>query len=217
MIEFKTYHPDEVFKDILDGGYSNKKKEYCGHQVKVSSIRLATFKKNRTCVACGIVGNRIILEHDKLFGDNSTPHFNLYANWSFTFGKEYAVNMTADHIVPVSKGGSNGVTNMQTMCSICNTIKSNYTLTPVQVGILRGLYNYAEYLYRFELLPSSVPRGYCHKAKLMLNSNPYKVVNGALEIIEKYNLECDKHIQDVTRDAINRLRKLKEFKELSLT
>ena len=47
-------------------------------------------------------------------------HLNLYG---INNGEE--VMMTKDHIVPKSKGGSNGLKNMQTMCTVCNEIKGN--------------------------------------------------------------------------------------------
>jgi 5-methylcytosine-specific restriction endonuclease McrA len=37
--------------------------------------------------------------------------------------------MTKDHILPVSRGGSNAVTNLQTMCSTCNAAKGNRMIT----------------------------------------------------------------------------------------
>ena len=44
----------------------------------------------------------------------------------------YAVNengievlMTKDHIIPVSKGGKNILSNYQTMCELCNLEKGN--------------------------------------------------------------------------------------------
>ena len=36
------------------------------------------------------------------------------------------IQMTTDHIVPKSLGGTNQRTNLQTMCEICNHSKQNY-------------------------------------------------------------------------------------------
>ena len=49
------------------------------------------------------------------------PHLNLYA---YTDKGEW-VMMTQDHIFPKSKGGSNELSNLQTMCSVCNQAKGD--------------------------------------------------------------------------------------------
>jgi len=143
MIEIATYDPDEIFEHIKNGGSSSAKIELCGYIVSAASVKLATLKRNRVCVSCGSVGNRFILEKAK---EHPGPHLNLYANWTYKYGKEWAIIMTKDHIVPKSLGGNNGTGNMQTMCRLCNTIKGNSTLAPVQVGMVRGVYDYATYL-----------------------------------------------------------------------
>lgn len=37
----------------------------------------------------------------------------------------HEVLMTRDHIIPRSRGGSEGLENMQTMCTKCNSKKGN--------------------------------------------------------------------------------------------
>lgn len=70
----------------------------------------------------------------------NVPHFNLYALKSC--GKR--VLMTKDHILPQSKGGNNDNDNLQTMCSECNNLKDNTTLSPEQIRDLKSLYDALE-------------------------------------------------------------------------
>lgn len=81
--------------------------------VRTGCLRLQLFKKNSTCVKCGRQGTHFVLEQD---WNHNRPHLNLYAG---------DVLMTKDHIVPKSKGGSNGLKNLQTMCAPCNQAKGN--------------------------------------------------------------------------------------------
>jgi len=78
--------------------------------------RFLTFKVDGIkCHHCGLEGSFFSL--DKFQMDKS-PHLNLYA---IKDGKE--VLMTSDHIIPKSKGGSNGISNRQCLCHKCNEKK----------------------------------------------------------------------------------------------
>ena len=84
-----------------------------GYKVYRQSLRYATFyQKGCTCATCGKVGTHFELDP----GDNSNRrHFNLYA--------EDGTLMTKDHIVPKKHGGKDIISNMQTMCMYCNSVK----------------------------------------------------------------------------------------------
>ena len=87
-----------------------------GFLVHPASLRYMTFyQKGVKCVCCGKEGT-----HFRLCGDETTNrrHFNLFA--------DDGTLMTKDHIVPASKGGPDHMSNMQTMCVVCNKAKGNY-------------------------------------------------------------------------------------------
>lgn len=100
----------------------------CGYHVKMGSIRYQLFKqKGTTCVGCGLSASFAALEIQRLEFEkypldlNHNYHFNLYSVDS----KGREVLLTADHIIPSSRGGANKVENLQVMCSNCNTHKSD--------------------------------------------------------------------------------------------
>lgn len=101
------------------------------HLVKTSSVRLECFKRNQVCVTCGLSGNWWRLERSrKEDSRNQTPHFNLYhRRFQHNECLKHPLNsielMTRDHIIPRSKGGGEGIGNMQTMCYPCNQDKAD--------------------------------------------------------------------------------------------
>lgn len=127
----KGIDPDEVLKEV---GVQNRiKYNHDGREysIKLKSLRLKTFKNNKKCVCCGIEGNEIRLEKAD---DQETPHFNLYHKGED--GK--LLLMTKDHIIPKSKGGKEHISNFQTMCEVCNSLKSHKELTVEKLKLERG-------------------------------------------------------------------------------
>jgi hypothetical protein len=113
----KFYNLEEIFNLLVHTVSKSKKKKtiIVGELVKVSSLRLTTFKeKGIKCCSCDRVGT-----HFRLQRQFKEPFFHL-ALWS-----DDDVEMTKDHIVPKSKGGYDHLDNMQTMCAKCNSKKRN--------------------------------------------------------------------------------------------
>jgi len=97
-------------------------------EAKTSSYRLELFRQNPRCVSCHRIGTLWMLEaHHR----GEPPHLNLYhvedgevKEWK-NLSRDGLVMMTKDHIIPKSRGGLTTISNLQTMCSICNGKKGN--------------------------------------------------------------------------------------------
>ncbi len=91
-----------------------------GEQVNLTSLRLRTFlARGVVCASCGLVGTHFRKERGSPVDER--PHLNLYAARE----GDVEVMMTADHVVPRSRGGANRIENMQTLCSPCNEQKGD--------------------------------------------------------------------------------------------
>lgn len=114
---------EEVYNAVKDVLFEPEKKKAMviinGDEIKGNSQRLQTFfTKGLKCVCCGIEGK--YFGKEKCF-NAARYHLNLYA--LDESGNE--VLMTKDHIVPRSKGGTNDLSNYQTMCVKCNMAKGS--------------------------------------------------------------------------------------------
>ena len=90
-----------------------------GYSVHIDIQRYEVFRRCLSCALCGIQGAYFLLQRHS--GDAlCTAHFNLYT--------ADGQLMTNDHIIPVSKHGSNALDNLQTMCEACNQKKADNIL-----------------------------------------------------------------------------------------
>jgi len=128
------YAPDDILPHITR---DETRREYPGSDgrlwsVRMNSLRYWTFRRSLACAVCGVRGTIMSLERGA--GSSGSPHFNLYA--ALPDGSR--VLMTKDHIVPKSAGGEDADGNFQTMCTVCNNLKSNYSLCVAKVRRLRA-------------------------------------------------------------------------------
>jgi len=121
---------DHWSKRDLDGPDSGLiVQEFFGHKVRMYSARYKLFKKNSTCVTCGLEASFLAVEkHNTKNRATDNPndiyHLNLYG---ITTSNE-EVMFTKDHIIPKSQGGHNSLINYQTMCLKCNAEKADKLL-----------------------------------------------------------------------------------------
>mgnify|MGYP002640631419 CR=1 FL=1 len=115
--------PLEYVHDMV--GYSDKLGSY-GIEYNIKSPRFQLYKESTKCVHCGIEGEYYALEHTAKCKDKKNPdwHLNLYGT-KMVDGRAFEVMITQDHIIPKSKGGIHHVSNLQTMCSLCNKAKDS--------------------------------------------------------------------------------------------
>jgi 5-methylcytosine-specific restriction endonuclease McrA len=114
LIRKEIYPVEEILPQIPTIGYILIGDDY----ISAGSLRYKTFKKSLVCVTCGLKGTYFAKER---FKETERYHLNLYA----TDKKGKEVLMTKDHIIPLSKGGSHDLDNLQTMCFNCNGKKGN--------------------------------------------------------------------------------------------
>ncbi|UTC29673.1 HNH endonuclease [Bajunvirus bajun] len=98
--------------------------------IEAGIFRYRIFRDNPACVSCGLKGTYLALERSAAFDkasrqfrvcDEQLWHMNLYG----TREDGAEVMFTQDHIIPRARGGSEDITNLQTMCSPCNNRKGH--------------------------------------------------------------------------------------------
>ena len=109
-------NPEFVF-DLLDT--KEKRIAYGGYLVKTGSKRYEVFRKSLVCANpnCGREISYAVLQCHHIDEGKGFGHFNFFS--------EDGVLMTKDHIIPLSKGGKDHISNLQTMCKFCNSAKDN--------------------------------------------------------------------------------------------
>lgn len=107
--------------------------------VKMNSQRYKLFRKSIACISCRREGHYFALESDKehikwvsklISNAKLKPHYRLHPFYLAHFNLYSLANgkdtlMTKDHIIPVSRGGNNYMSNYQVMCANCNSWKGN--------------------------------------------------------------------------------------------
>lgn len=132
LVHLGEFNLDEVMPHITEA--ESKRDYHVGehtYTVRMNSDRYFVFKDNPRCVSCGLEGTKMILDMNP--GDNS-PHFNLYAEEDGRY-----VLMTKDHVLAKACGGTDELSNYQTMCHFCNNLKGHYDLSLDNIRKLREL------------------------------------------------------------------------------
>lgn len=110
---------------VRDGGKRRR--------AKMNPQRFFLFRENNRCVCCGAIGGKLLVEMND---SDKSPHLNLYAK----SGKDLVL-MTRDHIQPKSLGGGDHISNYQTMCSVCNSLKGHSNIRLSDLSRLRSFYD----------------------------------------------------------------------------
>ena len=110
LIVKKECKAKEIFDALLAGKHKYLK-------ASLRKERLMVFvNKGTKCAGCETTG--IVFRLEKYY--NQSIHWNLYA----IVNNKYIL-MTADHIIPRSRGGPTTQENLQPMCQPCNVLKKD--------------------------------------------------------------------------------------------
>lgn len=121
---------DRIYRSKNSLPVKDRNKSY---QAKMNPQRFFLFRENRFCVCCGVEGDKLLVE---IRDADKSPHLNLYAN-----GMDGLTLMTRDHVQPKSLGGCDHLSNYQTMCSVCNSLKGHSNIRLSELKRLRKFYD----------------------------------------------------------------------------
>jgi 5-methylcytosine-specific restriction endonuclease McrA len=122
---------DEGFNLMASGEkttpYTNADNRTVNVQIALRPASIFLSSKSVQCAACPKVGNMFAIEKTYGYVRKSVYndwHINLYS--VDEFGRE--TMMTVDHVVAKSNGGADDESNMQVMCSVCNSRKGKMSM-----------------------------------------------------------------------------------------
>jgi len=116
----ELYSPEEVLSKL-----DKDRHVFDGDEIKMQSLRYHVFSRSLSCSGCGLLGTYFAKERQVTWkGDvlnSGRFHFNLYG----VTPDGLEILFTKDHILPSSKGGTDSLSNLQTMCLTCNLAKAD--------------------------------------------------------------------------------------------
>ena len=121
-IDRKELYSVEFILSIIRSGVESVVLD--GDTIRLTSLKYALFlEKGVECVSCSLVGMFFAKERDE--GDKRDSFNSYYLSLYGLTPEGEEVLITKDHVQPRSRGGEDAVSNMQTMCVICNHRKGN--------------------------------------------------------------------------------------------